>query len=189
MDALFLRVPKTASTSIVNTIRSGDKNITYIRTGKRLNAIERHNEWFDLEKVFTFGFVRNPWDRAVSSWKFGGNGSEWKMSFIDFCKNLKTLDLFPPDKIAKSSLLLHACEQHPFLICEEKGLKASFIGKFENLQNDFDAICEKIGIPSKTLPHCKKTKHKHYAEYYDDESRELVAKKYAKDIKYFGYEF
>ena len=203
-NALFIRVPKTASTSISSVCKSvmrlqeaqdflkKEQNIPlYYRTKKCLNVMDKTQEWFNpmQNNIFTFGFVRNPWDRAVSSWKFGSPDDNWNMNFVDFCRNLKKLEINPKCRIAKNGLLIHVCEQHPFLIGSNKNLKADYIGRLENLQDDFNIVCDKIGIPRQQLPHKNKTKHKHYTEYYDDETRKIVAERYAKDIELFGYEF
>ena len=203
-NSLFIRVPKTASTSIICTykrliviseardyFKTAQTRPLYFRTQNYLNVMERIHDWFDIERnnIFTFGFVRNPWDRAVSSWKFGSHESSWNMNFVDFCRNLQKLELFPETKKAKNGLLLHVCEQHPFLICRDKGIKSDFIGRFENLQKDFNTICDKIGVARHQLPHKNKTNHRHYTEYYNKETRQIIAEKYAKDIEYFGYEF
>ena len=71
----------------------------------------------------------------------------------------------------------------------ETGHLYDYVGRTETMQMDMDIICEKIGISKIKLPHVNKTKHKHYTEYYTDETRELVANWHKIDIDYFGFKF
>ena len=64
-----------------------------------------------------------------------------------------------------------------------------FIGKFENLEKDFNFICEKIGIDAE-LPHINYSKRKNkYRDYYTEETRDLIGEYYKEEIELFGYEF
>jgi hypothetical protein len=99
------------------------------------------------------------------------------MTFKDYLNSVDDLQL---NSISKKIIDHWKQEKHDVMV--------DFIGTYENLDKDFDFICDKIKIPKQELPHINKTKHKHYTEYYDEETKQIVANKCAKDIEYFGYE-
>jgi hypothetical protein len=70
-------------------------------------------------------------------------------------------------------------------------VKADFIGRFEDLQRDFDKACDRIGVEKQQLPHMNKHTglRKHYYCYYDSETRDIIARLHKKDIDLFCYEF
>jgi tetratricopeptide (TPR) repeat protein len=73
----------------------------------------------------------------------------------------------------------------------------TFVGRVENLHDDFLGIMERLGIAetaaiSKSLTQSERknsSRHSHYSHYYDDELRQLVADKEHSLIERFGYQF
>ena len=131
------------------------------------------------ENYYKFGFVRNPWDRAISAYKHTIQWYKTNQPQELADEKFKTFKKW----ILKENPDGKYGEQYYFV------KECNFIGRFENIQEDFNIVCNKIGTPEQQLPHKNATKHKHYTEYYDDETRQIVAEKYAKDIEYFGYKF
>jgi hypothetical protein len=64
-----------------------------------------------------------------------------------------------------------------------------YIIRFENLADDFRAVCTAIGISPPTLPRYNRSSREHYAKYYDDELREFVRTRFAAEIQRFNYTF
>ena len=61
--------------------------------------------------------------------------------------------------------------------------------RFEHLDRDWNNMFKELGYDPPKLPVINKYKHKHYSEYYDDETREFVGYLFKKDIDAFGYKF
>ena len=144
-------------------------------------------EKINLDEYFKFAFCRNPWDRKVSQYFFGRQqaekGHEWAASnknlqkpFKDFASVAENWGKFRDGQLE-------------WVLNKEGKLGLDFIGKSENLQQHFNYICERIGLPQMELPHSNKSKHKHYTEYYDEEAKKLFAKNYLKDVEFFNYKF
>lgn len=65
-----------------------------------------------------------------------------------------------------------------------------FIGRFENLQNDFKKICKKLNLEEDPLPKAKVLYNKpHYSFFYNENTIKRVEELYGDDIEYFDYKF
>ena len=149
---------------------------------------------------FSFSFVRNPWARLLSEYKYKHYHTEY--TFKEF------VTIFFPKKDRYSDEYRHVMPQYEFLHDSNGELVVDFVGRFEKLQSDFDFVCSKLGISSSLLPYVNSSVKKegvinkihklfskkplspqHYTSYYDDELRDIVGEKYHLDISTFGYEF
>jgi hypothetical protein len=211
---LFVRVPKNASTSIISSFKDNNisikskeladlklllkdksKGILYSKTGYMSRLITRHSENLDLDKVFSFGFVRNPYARAVSSFKLHSNEllvDQWRTKkrkdFKEFLNLLLDKNLNPCEIFYNPEILM-ACEQYPFLIDDKQNISVDFIGKVENVQQDIDYIMDVLGLPKIIIPHLNSTKTESYKKFYDNECKKIVEKLYEKDLSHFKYTF
>ena len=60
--------------------------------------------------------------------------------------------------------------------------------RFENIIEDFKTVQNHFQC-FEPLPHANISNHKNYRDYYNNELKDLIYKKYEKDIKLFNYEF
>ena len=68
-------------------------------------------------------------------------------------------------------------------------LLADHVGRVERMQESYDEIAARIGIPSRPLDKVNATDRRDYREYYDQQLIDGVAKLYARDLELFGYQF
>ncbi len=218
---IFIHIPKTAGQSIElfflknNGLTWNEKDQLLLskntdpQKGPSRLAHMRAEEYHQLGHItqdnfdhyFKFTFVRNPWERLVS---------EYLHKKVDRHLSLKEFVLHAlPEKNDFCDKYRHILPQSDYLFDQEGNQLVNFIGRFENLQKDFDYICQQLNINKTTLPHknsssslrrllLRKLRHlfsshnrinKHYSEYYDEELLDIVNRMYAKDIEIFGYQF
>jgi len=186
---IFVHIRKTGGSSLSSFLKEIDQDAEYAYHPN--HSLHAPLSWYTkaygdqvYNDYFKFTFVRNPWDLRISfkQWcaNTGGRLGKYarQLSFSDWIKRYAVR--YNPDKTGVGMTQLSYLNPIKDM---------NFIGKFENLQEDFNIICDKIGIPQQELPRKNATKHKHYTEYYDEETRQIVAEKYAKDIEMFGYKF
>lgn len=180
---IFIRIPKTASTSMREALtpfatkENKEYSPVHITAGEIINKIGR--EFFNL--FYSFAIVRNPWDRETSEYEF--ILSSPKNLNHKLITELGNFDSYIRWRIENFRL------QKCFVYSGDGDLLVDFVGRYENLENDFRTICTHIGITAPPLPRLNVAINKKpYREYYTPETEELVRQAYKDDLALFGYD-
>ena len=129
-----------------------------------------------------FAFVRNPFDRFVS---YCAVATSKEGSFQRDPKGVMRYFLFtaPP----MNHMVFQP--QHTFLTGPDGQLQADMLGRVEDMQGSYDAIADRIGIPTTQLGRVNSSRRAAYRDYYDQQMIDGVARIYKRDLELFGYDF
>ena len=199
--AILIHIPKNAGESMEKKMGiygaysdplkflwgTHDKYVLQHLTMSQMKRLYISDDVFD--SYFKFAFVRNPWDKAVSEY-------HWYLRYgdrITFKEWIRTLG----NRLLRTSKppvleIGHNIPQYEYVYDGNGRLLVDFVGRFERLQEDFDTVCEIIGIENSFLPRLQTTtskRRRYYKEYYDNQGISTIATIYKRDIELFGYEF
>ncbi len=204
---IFVHLEKTAGTSIESVLPEShilhsntkyDGGLTKHFNATIMRNIAGEERW---NKYFKFTVIRNPWDRLVSKWfwrkegltKKGASANELKSKFLVLDKNghipLKWFELEIQEECTR--WCLDPSNPEDFLFAD--GIVFDKMLKFETLKHDWNDMITShathFDIKKKELPHLNKTSDKNYKDFYNNETKDFVAKIFEKTIKYGDYSF
>lgn len=130
----------------------------------------------------SFTVVRDPWSRAVSSWK-------WCMqekglapcSFEEFLR-------IPLERMTEQQRF-HTLPQWRHVVDREGRIDyLDHVGRLERLDETRDWLADTLRLPHEdNLPHLKKSGAEDFRQHYTPEARALVAELFRQDFELFGY--
>lgn len=208
--AVFVEVPKAGCTVVKRVLQHSERRgavpgkdvSVHDRASSPLGAPVR--DGFDADELFgseseffRFGFVRNPFSRALSCYLEKIVGDQWlrdlrlpklgfeptaEVSFVEFLRRVA--------EQAPSEMDIHWAPQHHLLGLD--GIEYSFLGRFECFQADLRAVVDHLSIDAPEQLLSARTTHATDAgsqvlHYFDPESVDLVRHIYRGDFQRLGY--
>ena len=209
---IFIHIPKTGGTSIEAVLgmhgdredvgvvpypdQVADRQHFYGRQLQHMTAERLRAELNDeaiFSSYFKFTVVRNPWDRLVSTCAWSGR--KWAKGQILEREEFDAFVRRTHASFAAAHGVSHPMPLHPHVIpqvafiFDEAGRSlVDCIGRTETLEQDWQVIRDRLGVDA-DLPTRMQSVHRPYREYYDAETRDMVADIYARDIEAFDYHF
>ena len=145
----------------------------------------KENFPFEYKNYFKFTIVRNPYDRFISWVKYRDKRLKLYNGNLNYDVLNYELRRIPFNKANYTKML----NLNSFFNLTRRN-ELDFIGRFENLEEDFRYIKEKLSL-LRDLPHINKSSEEkvHYSTFYNDSLQRKCRKVFKKDLDYFGYKF
>lgn len=205
---LFIHAPKTGGTSMAlalearamkDDIMLGDtpkamKRRTRLADVQTAGRLWKHATLADLdglvqadeiEDLFIFTIVRNPWDRMVSYYHWLRD-QQFDHPVVGLAKTVR-FDAFVANPMVAQSFSSAPAASY---VTDAQGVeRGNLFIRLEHLAQDIAPLEAHLGF-SLDIPHVNKSdRARDYREAYDDEARARVAAFSAVDIARFGYRF
>ena len=186
-QCIFIHTPKVAGISLVDALGFADSHSWHLPL-KYYEATEQDK----FNQYFKFGFVRNPWDRLFSAYQFlkQGGVSNKDQSMSQLINHYSDFNDFVAKWLNEDSItsMIHLAPMYRFFENQHGHIAADFIGRYENLQQDYEVIRKRIGT-GKTLPHKNASTKNDYKVQFSTKTIDKIALLYERDIVEFNYDF
>jgi hypothetical protein len=177
---LFIHIPKAGGTSVQEMLPLTGRG--HIRVG----------DIPDAGGAYTFTVCRNPYSRLVSAFhyltdrlnlpKHDHIESEYVAQYANDFPGF-VADLIGAVDIYRS---IHLIPQD-FFVCTESKVAVDEIIPLENLPDGIQSIIHRFGGNFR-LEHINRSTHEDTNSYYDERTRAIVSRTYARDFEVFGYD-
>ena len=186
-NAIFIHIPKNAGISIETALFN--QKVGH----KFLIAFKAHDQ-YKFSNYFKFSFVRNPYDRLLSAFFFMKKGGRNKTDQMWSQKNLSEIQTFQDfvlnlksDSFAKKIMRWqHFRPQLDYITDEKNNIALDYMGRVETIESDIKKIQSKLNLESISLGHLNKSQ-KVSKDYYNENLKDIVKKRYQKDFEQLGY--
>lgn len=193
---IFIHIPKSAGKSIKGffgipfDFNDYKVPIRYIEKPYRHRPITEYMIYPQFKEYFKFAFVRNPYYRLVSAFTYLNKGGINK-----FDKAYREQNLIKYNNDFKKFVMdikshlnhVHFKPQVNWLTDQNGTNMMDFIGRHENIDNDFKYVLNRLKLPTKRLKTSNVSNPKHSIPVYDSEMIEIVTNVYRRDFEKFNY--
>jgi hypothetical protein len=137
---------------------------------RRVIEVIGRETWDDY---FTFAVERNPYDVVASSYRYSARKPSFTKTFAEFVRTPRRME-----RLALNERLYRL----------DGRVVVDRVYRYEELPEAVADLSSRLGLDL-DLPHAKQGSGPHYRELYGPGDAEIVARRFERTIREFGYEF